>query len=699
MPRKRSRTRIRVSVGLALAGLVLSSLAVSQAAFARQERAAGAIAAGRPIVRSAVAHATSRRLSKLVEHPLAAIPMPGEQHIPSLIEPGTGHDAVDAALDRSTPLDTMPQPIRTFEGNAGTDNDGLVVGPAEVNFILPPDTNGDVGPNHYVQWVNGVMSVWTKDGTRIFGPVNGNTIFSDLGGICSTANDGDPVVQYDQLAQRWMISQFAVPGGATGYHECIAVSTSPDPTGSYHLYDFKLSSTIFTDYPHFGVWPDGYYMSINQFTSNYVGPGAVVFERDAMLAGAKARFVYFTEGQNASLTAQLPSDLDGVNPPPAGSPNYFVSSTDGAPDHLNVYRFHVDWSAPASKSTFTGPTVLPVAEFDSGMCEATYEKGVGGDNRSCIPQPGWPVGLDPISDRVMYRLAYRNFGDHEALVANQTVDADGNEHAGIRWYELQKSGADDWTVHQQSTYAPQLSAGGLLDLNHRWMGSIAMDSSGNIAVGYSMSGHATFPSLAYTGRLATDPLNTMPQGEVTMFAGGGSQNFPIQRWGDYSSMSIDPTDDCTFWYTNEYYPLAPEENGNVSPWHTRIGSFRFPQCGADVRPYVDPDTLHVGLGRTFTYTLHVANNGPGTAQDMSLRDEISPGMTVVSANVDQGSCNVTANTVACTLGTLAGGGFVTVDVVMTAAQTGTMTNTATVSSGTRDPNPDNNVGVSTIVVS
>jgi hypothetical protein len=500
-----------------------------------------------------------------------------EHDLPRSLTPPEGASTVDSALDTSASLDTMPAPIRTFEGNISVDNPGYL-------FNLPPDTNGDVGLDHYVQWVNGVLSIWTKDGTRVLGPIAGNTIWTGLAGgtACSGNNDGDPVVQYDQLANRWMISQFAVPGGSVGYHECVAVSQTPDPTGSWFRYDFKLSQTIFTDYPHFGVWPDAYYMSVNQFTSGYVGPGAVAFERDKMLAGLKARFVYFQEGQNGNLRPQLPADLDGTTLPPAGSPNYFVSSVDGTPDHLDVYRFHADWSEPAA-STFTGPTSLNTAAFESGMCEAYYEKDPTGlVSRGCIPQPASAATLDPISDRLMYRLAYRNFGDHESIVANQTVDIDGSEHAGVRWYELRKSGGSEWSISQQSTYGGD---GATTDaITHRWMGSIAQDSSGNTAIGYSISGVTTFPSLAYTGRLVGDPLNTMPQGEVTMFAGTGSQQLPLGRWGDYSSLSIDPADDCTFWFTSEYYTANAQENQDISPWHTRIGSFRFPACGADVRP-------------------------------------------------------------------------------------------------------------------
>src|SRR3990172_1213984 len=297
------------------------------------------------------------------------------------------------------------------------------------------------------------------------------------------------------------------------------------------------------DYPKFGVWPDAYYMSINQFvfsgdTEDFAGPGAVAFEREKMLSGLPANMVYFDIG--TPYASLLPSDMDGFTLPPAGSPNYFVQFGDDGEgvwdtDRLMVFQFHVDWNNP-SASTFSGPSVLNTEPFDSHLCDYYWS--------ICIPQPDAGGALTALPDRLMYRLAYRNFGDHESLVVNHTVEVDGADHAGIRWYEIRNPGGAP-TIYQQGTYAP--------DSNHRWMGSIAMDGNGNMALGYSVSSGTVYPSIRYTGRLVADTPGTLPQGEAVLIAGGGRQTHSSSRWGDYSAMSVDPVDDCTFWYTQEYY--------------------------------------------------------------------------------------------------------------------------------------------------
>ncbi|MEW6402749.1 MAG: carboxypeptidase regulatory-like domain-containing protein [Chloroflexota bacterium] len=449
-----------------------------------------------------------------------------------------------------TPL-VMPSPLQNFEGVSN------------VNGVLPPDTNGDVGPNHYMQWVNLSFAVYDKSGALLYGPAAGNTLWSGFGGPCQTTNDGDPIVLYDHLADRWMVSQFALPNYPAGpYYECIAVSQTGDPTGAWHRYAFQISATKMNDYPHFGVWPDGYYMSVNQFVggATWGGQGAVVFERDKMLLGQPAQAVYFDlYGVDPNLGGMLPSDLDGPVPP-AGTPNYFVEVDDngfGFPqDQLQIWEFHVDWITP-SNSTLTQVGVLPTAAFNSNMCAGS---------RNCIPQPGSKQRkLDAIADRLMYRLQYRNFGTHETMVVNHTVDVNGADLAGIRWYELCDTGSG-WSIYQQGTFSP--------DATHRWMGSMAMDSAGNIALGYSASSTAVYPSIWYTARLATDPLGTLPQGEGTIINGTGAQTHTASRWGDYSMMAVDPVDDCTFWFTSEYLQTT-----SISSWRTRIGSFQLPGCG------------------------------------------------------------------------------------------------------------------------
>lgn len=524
-----------------------------------------------------------------------ARPLPRE---PVAVEARGRATAVDPAMQRELDGSTIPAPIQSFEGVNNVDD------------VLPPDTNGDVGPTHYVQWVNLHFAVFDKaTGATLLGPAPGNSLWAGFGGPCETRNDGDPIVLYDQLADRWFMSQFALPFFPFGpFYQCVAVSQTGDPTGAFHRYEFEISATKLNDYPKFGVWPDGYYMSINQFnqgTLTWGGAGAVAFERDKMLAGLPAQMVYFDLfSVDSTLGGMLPSDLDGPTPPPAGAPNYFLQMDDNAPaDQLRLFRFHVDWANPAA-SSFTGPATLPAASFDSNLCNFTL---------NCIPQPGTFRRLDAISDRLMFRLAYRNFGDHESLVANHTVDVnDAPNHAGIRWYEIRDPGGAP-VIFQQGTYSP--------DSTHRWMGSIAMDGSGNIAVGFSASSTSVFPSIRYAGRLATDPLGTLPQGEGTLIAGGGSQTSSSSRWGDYSMLAVDPVDDCTFWYTNEYYPSTHQFE-----WQTRIGSFKFDTCGSPPGPGLSIDDVTVVEGNAgtvdaaFTVTL-----APASSQSVTVDFTTEPG--------------------------------------------------------------------------
>jgi hypothetical protein len=295
-----------------------------------------------------------------------------------------------------------------------------------------------------------------------------------------------------------------------------------------------------------------------------------------MQAGVAATQQCFTLG--VQYGGDLPSDLDGKTLPPAGSPNYILEFGTNA---LSMWKFHVDWTTPAN-TTLTGPVTIPVAAF-SMACN-------GG---TCIPQVGTTQQLDSLADRVMYRLAYRNFGDHESLVVNHSVTAGSS--AGVRWYEIRSPGGTP-TVYQQGTYAP--------DSNYRWMGSIAMDKAGDVGLGYSISSASIHPGIRYTGRQATDPLNTL-QAESVVFDGAGSQTGGLSRWGDYSSISVDPVDDCTFWYTTEYIP----GNGSFN-WHTRIVSFKFPSCGTpDFSIAASPSSQSVVQGSGTSYTVTVTPSG------------------------------------------------------------------------------------------
>jgi hypothetical protein len=471
----------------------------------------------------------------------------------------------DPVAQTSPAVPAIPGPIINFDGVAGT------------GLFLPPDTNGDIGPNHYVQWVNTSYAVYSRTGTLLYGPAAGNTLWTGFGAPCEGQNDGDPIVLYDSLADRWVMSQLALPNNFIGillapFYQCIAVSQTPDPMGAYFRYVYQFNDL--NDYPKFGVWPDAYYMTMNQFASlvlTWAGQGVVAYDRARMLAGQPANMIYFNLfGVDPNLGGMLPADLDGP-PPPAGSPGLFAQIDDdgqGAPaDRIQIWRFHADWTTP-SASTFTGPFVVGVAPFDSDMCAFA---------RSCIPQPGTAPRLDALADRLMYRLQYRNFGTHQSLVVNHTVDVDGSDHAGVRWYEIRNPGGTP-VVHQQGTYAP--------DASHRWMGSAALDRFGNLAVAFNVSSATTSPSIRYAARLAGDPPGVLAQGESDLMIGSGSQGSTSSRWGDYSMLGIDPVDDCTFWATAEYYASS-----STAGWQTRVGAFRLPGCGSAPTPPAAPINL------------------------------------------------------------------------------------------------------------
>ncbi len=442
---------------------------------------------------------------------------------------------------------SIPSPIRNFDG---------IPFPGVGCNCAPPDTNGAVGATQYVQSVNIGLQVFDKaTGNSVLGPVSVGSLWAGFGGVCETSGDGDPVVLYDQLAGRWLISQFA--GTSIPNVECIAISTTNDATGTYHRYAFDLTpfGANFYDYPHLGVWPDGYYMAMNVFNSAgtaYLGGQAFAFQRSAMLTGAPAIVVspgILPNGGNDETF--LPADLDGSTLPPAGAPNPFLYWPGGA--SANTYRimhFHADFATPAN-TTFTNFATLPSAGFTE-LCPTT---------RACVPQVGTTNRLDGIGDRLMFRLAYRRFAGRDSLVGNFSVSS--NAVAGIRWFELRNVVSGPATVFQESTYQP--------DTTWRWMGSIGMDVNGSIAMGFSASSATITPDIRYAGRFATDPVNTLAQGEATLFVGGGSQTGTLNRWGDYSQLTIDPNDDTTFWYTQEYIPA----NGSFN-WRTRIGSFRLP---------------------------------------------------------------------------------------------------------------------------
>jgi P pilus assembly chaperone PapD len=473
--------------------------------------------------------------------------LPQEDHLPVFL----GINPVG----QKDPLIGQP-PQNKLNINQGLNFDGLA---ARTSVV--PDTNGSVGATQFVEWTNMLWAVYDKtNGSLLYGPSPGNSIWKGFGGLCELEEQADGVVIYDKAAGVWVFSRHAI---GTSYYQCVAVSATNDATGSWYRYAFLLPN-LFPDYPKISVWPDAYYLSINLQTSTFAPDGGYLcaLDRNNMLAGANATAQCFQ--LSPTYNSLLPSDWDGPLPPPTGSPNYFVNL---GTNSLNFWQFHVDWDNP-NNTTFTGPISLPVSTFKQA-CNG----GV------CVPQGTTTQQLDSLGDRLMFRLAYRNFGDHESLVATHSV-ATGTGNTGIRWYEIRNPGGNPPTLYQQGTFAP--------DANFRWMPSIAMDGVGNIAVGYSVSSSTMHPAIRYTGRLATDALGTM-QAENSIFEGTGSE-VGANRWGDYTSMAIDPQDDCTFWHANQYFPSP----NNDYTWHTRIASFSFNACTNPDPVTVAPTSLDFG---------------------------------------------------------------------------------------------------------
>jgi hypothetical protein len=440
-----------------------------------------------------------------------------------------------------------------------------------------------VGPHHFVQIVNVALAVYDKSGARLAGPIATTTFWANQPDCGGTQVWSDSVVIYDRQADRWVISR---PGGPNGADLCLAVSQTSDPTGSYDEYAFPVNSSkngldqLFNDYPKISAWPGSYFATAdpNKIFSG-LGNTISAFDRAAMLASSSAPgYVTFfvpapVPASGVAHSHMLPANLDGKIPSPAGAPGYIVQVQDqnwGFPaGRLQLYEFRVDWTNPSAAS-LTPTASLSPKPFNTNVCP--WDSSDGG---LCIPQPQGPA-LDSVSyGYMMFRLSYRNFGSYQSLLLNHTVAADGNpsnDHAGIRWYELRTTTFGlrttrfgPWRIFQQGTYAP--------DANDRWLGSIAMDRLGDIALGFDVSGAALYPSIHYAGRRPNDPLGQLPRGEVSIVEGHGAQ-LGFSEFGDYSNMTVDPEDDCTFWYTNTYYP----QTTRADIWHTRIATFKFPLC-------------------------------------------------------------------------------------------------------------------------
>jgi hypothetical protein len=492
-------------------------------------------------------------------------------------------------------IQTVAGPQVSAPSPTGVSFEGVGVGLAGFSpSSNPPDVNGRVGPTQYVQWNNTSFAVFNKTtGALEYGPTAGNTLFQSLGGVCASHNNGDPVVSYDILAGRWVISQFAVGGGDTSYsHQCVAVSATEDATGEYYVYDFETDKTNFVDYPHTGVWPDGYYMSTHVFSvvptdlspvglpvappNEFITARIYVFERAKMIDGLPARMQSMDIGREFGF---LPADLDSLTPPAAGEAEFLLGPNGVLTNLTDPFRVAVTWDPTPTIAVQPGATIM------TGLASAPC----AGSGRACVPEPPPAAAtdyLDSIGGHFMYRLAYRNQGTQaapdESLVLSGTTagSASTPAHGAIHWWEYRNptpgSSTTMPTVFQDGTYDP--------DTNYRWLPSIAMDKDRNIALGYSKSSPTLFPGIYVTGRLAADPAGTMGA-ETLMQAGLGVQLVvngvnPGNRWGDYSAMTLDPIDQCTFYYTNEYL----KTNGGFN-WSTRIASYKFPTCQSAANLY------------------------------------------------------------------------------------------------------------------
>jgi hypothetical protein len=573
--------RLRLAGGLAiliglLAAVAGAGAAKSSVGFSQTAQAA---AHPKPRITWDTAHDVSPPLRVLAANRVApdAEDPANELDLGPMAGADNGYSA-DGALQSALLPATIPSTQQNFEGLSNQDNFNIFGG-----RVNPPDPVGEVGPNNYVEMTNLTFAVYDKAGNRLLGPVDTGTLWSGFSVPDCTDPSGDPVVLYDQITDRWILSQFTTSGlddPSKPFWNCVAVSTTSDPTGSYYRYAFQTGHfQFFPDYPKYGNWTDSYVLTTREFgpTVEY-GIGVYALEKNKMVNGQPARAVsFFLDGNAPDMLplvgdGLLPADIDGKQKPKTDSAIPIVGTQDdgagyGATfDALNIWDLNVKWNSAANAS-LTLNSQLPTAPFDSIF-------PCGPDTRDCLPQPGItnPAQyLDILSyrQRPTFRLAYRNFKDHESLVTSQSVEAAPGV-AGERWYEIRRVGGT-YSLYQQGTYAPG-------DGVHRWMGSIAQDKKGDMALGYSVvNGVDVFPGIRYTGRLAGDPLGQMTLGEGTIINGSGVQTTTNSRWGDYTDMTVDPVDDCTFWYVNEYYPVSGTP-ADTRPWHTRIASFKLPGC-------------------------------------------------------------------------------------------------------------------------
>ncbi len=445
-----------------------------------------------------------------------------------------------------------------FYGSSNNDNQDVVG-----FMIAPPDTDGQVGPHHFVQMINLLTTIFDKTGEIVVQPFASNAFWEGIGGNCQDYNQGDPVVLYDETADRWLFSQFAFPDSMKSYSQCVAVSTSGDPTSGWYRYEFPFTDFGLNDYPKHGIVSDSITMTANLFTPRgrsfkWGGTFLGVMDKAAMYAGDPATLIGFNIG-----TAEfgfVAGDLDGGGSMPA----LFATAMTTA-DHLDIWRIDVDWSANDPDASVTHITSVPVTPFDSEICSAS--------RGACIPQPENGPLLESLSDRLMHRLQIRDFSTHRSMVTTHTVDV-GNGRAGIRWYELRETNGTDWVLYQEGTFGPA-------DGEHRFMPSAAMNAAGDIGIGYLLSSSGTYLSTAAVGQTAAASGSGQLDSEELICAPGSGVQQDVARAGDYSSTSVDPVDD-SFWHTNEVFT----QTGSFQ-WNTFVCEFVVASSDVNIRPVAD----------------------------------------------------------------------------------------------------------------
>lgn len=500
---------------------------------------------------------------RLMRHPEGIASQPSAKRAAPKNAPRASRSAAPAPL--------TPTPSLSFDGM-----DAVASGCG----CLPPDTNGDVGPNHYIESVNSSIQIYNKSGATLVSATTYNSFFSALGASTpcgNNQNDGDGVVFYDHIADRWVVTDFAFPAfPGTSFYECLGVSKTADPVaGGWWLYAVQVDPahpSYLGDYPKFGLWQDAYYLTMNEFSNNTTFNGVRVYalDRASMAAGLGANAIGFsilpaTLGDAYSL---VPATFR-LGAPPAGRDEYLLAINSSAAastseNQVFVWRFHTDFVTPANATFGTGVTHAP----NGTITVNSFVDAFTASGTLLVPQPGTATKLDTLGDKLMYPLYYQNLGGTESLWAVHTINNSGP--TAIRWYQFDVTGGGiPAAPAQQQTF--DNAADGL----YRWMPSLALDVSGNLAINYAAGNGTVSPSIRYAARKPADAASTLAQGEAILIAGGGSQTHSSGRWGDYSANGVDFSDGCTFWMAGEYYTAT-----SSSTWGTRIGAFKFPDCAA-----------------------------------------------------------------------------------------------------------------------